>query len=59
MDRYQYLPLSMARIACSSFRVNAWFGAERAFERAVGQEFSMFFLGVLWPEGPHSQQQQQ
>lgn len=48
-DMHQHLPLSMARLACSSFYEGKWAGAEEAFEHAVGQEFAWALLVVLWP----------
>lgn len=44
MDRHQYLPLSMDRLACRSFYVGKWAGADEIVERAVyaeGQEYGL------------------
>lgn len=51
MERVQHLPLSMARLGCSSYFVGKWVGGGSAMERAVGQELASAFLAVAWP-GP-------
>lgn len=48
--RHQHLPLSMARIACSSFHRVKWVGADKAYGHAIGQEFAKALLAVLCPE---------
>ncbi|CAM9858776.1 unnamed protein product [Ascophyllum nodosum] len=50
MGRHQELPLSMARLGCSSFYVVEGLKGETPLEQAVGQEFAMAFLKVVWPE---------
>ena len=50
MGRHQELPLSMARLGCSSFYVGEGLKVEKPLEQAVGQEFAMAFLKVVWPE---------
>lgn len=50
-ERHQHLPLSMGRVACSSFYVGKWAGSpDQAWEHAVGKEFAWAFLLALWPE---------
>ncbi|CAN0497602.1 unnamed protein product [Ectocarpus sp. 12 AP-2014] len=52
MQRYQELPLSMARIGCPSFYARTGIMGGGAVEQAVGSEFARAFLHVAWP-GPY------
>eukprot|EP00752_Nemacystus_decipiens_P006816 g6119.t1 len=50
-ERHQHLPLSVARLVCSSFYVGKWAGSpDQAWELAVGQEYARALLLALWEE---------
>ncbi|CAN0274693.1 unnamed protein product, partial [Pylaiella littoralis] len=48
-DRHQHLPLSMARLGCSSFYEGKWAGSEKAFDQQIHGLQLPFPLAGLHP----------
>lgn len=50
IERHQQLPLSIARLGCSSLITGRWSVDRSGYASAIGQDFARALLHVLWDE---------